>query len=71
MLEELVKLNIFGFLLILSRVGAMMSILPGIAAAYVSMRIRIVLSVLVALVMTPVLTETLPAPPVSPYVLFL
>ncbi|MEQ9560001.1 MAG: flagellar biosynthetic protein FliR [Rhodospirillales bacterium] len=71
MLEELVKLNLFGFLLILSRVGAMMAILPGIAAAYVSARIRVVLAVLVALVMTPVLAENLPAPPDSPYVLFL
>lgn len=71
MLDELIKLNIFGFLLILSRVGAMMSILPGIAAAYVSARIRIVLAVVIAFVMTPVMAENLPAPPESPYVLFL
>jgi len=71
MLEELLKLNVFAFLLVLSRVGAMMAILPGIAAAYVSVRIRIVLAVLVAVVMTPVLAASLPAPPESPYVLFL
>jgi flagellar biosynthetic protein FliR len=71
MLEELLKLNLFAFLLVLSRVGAMMSILPGIAAAYVSARFRVVLAVLVAFVMTPVLAESLPAPPESPYVLFL
>ena len=71
MLEELLKLNVFAFLLVLSRVGAMMSILPGIAAAYVSARIRVVLAITVAVVMTPVLAESLPAPPESPYVLFL
>ena len=36
MLEELVKLNLFAFLLVLARVGAMLSIIPGIAAAYVN-----------------------------------
>ncbi|PIW27849.1 MAG: hypothetical protein COW30_09335 [Rhodospirillales bacterium CG15_BIG_FIL_POST_REV_8_21_14_020_66_15] len=71
MLEELLKLNVFAFLLVLARVGAMMAILPGIAAAYVSARIRVALAVLVAVVMTPVLAESLPAPPASPWVLFL
>ena len=51
MLEELVKLNVFAFLLILARVGAMLSILPGIAAGYVNTRFRISLAVGVAAVM--------------------
>ncbi|MEQ8227167.1 MAG: flagellar biosynthetic protein FliR [Rhodospirillales bacterium] len=71
MLEELVKLNLFAFLLVLARVGAMMSIIPGIAAAYVTARFRVVLATVVAVVMTPVLAENLPAPPDSPWLLFL
>lgn len=71
MLEELLKLNVFAFLMVLSRVGAMMSILPGIAAAYVTTRIRVALAVTVAVVMTPVLAANLPAIPESPWVLFL
>tara|TARA_B100000965_G_scaffold293505_1_gene251395 strand:+ start:542 stop:1300 length:759 start_codon:yes stop_codon:yes gene_type:complete len=71
MLEELLKLNIFAFLLVLARVGAMMSILPGIAAAYVSPRIRVLLAIAVAVVMTPVLAANLPGPPEHAWILFL
>ncbi len=71
MLEELLKVNIFAFLLIMARVGAMISILPGIAAAYVSARFRIVFAFLVSLVMTPVLADNLPGPPESTWILFL
>lgn len=71
MLEELVKLNVFAFLLILARVGAMLSIIPGIAAGYVNTRFRISLAVVVAVVMTPILAENLPGPPSSPWILFI
>ena len=57
MLEELLKINVFAFMLVLARVGAMMSILPGIAAAYVSPRIRVLLAISVGVVMTPVLVD--------------
>ncbi|MEK9672913.1 MAG: flagellar biosynthetic protein FliR [Rhodospirillaceae bacterium] len=71
MFEELVKLNLFAFLLILARVGAVFAILPGFAAAYVSPQIRVALALCVSFVLTPVLADRLPGPPDSVWVLFL
>ena len=71
MLSELINLNLFAFLLILARVGALLSVLPGIAAAYVPVRVRMALAVVTAFTLTPVLAAGLPAPPASGLVLFL
>ena len=63
MLQQLINLNLFAFLLILARVGAVMSVVPGIAAAYVPARVRVALAVATAFTMTPALAPTLPGPP--------
>ena len=71
MLEQLVTLNLFAFLLILARVGAMFSVIPGIAAAYVPTRVRLILVLLLSFGLTRVLAANLPAPPDHVMVLFL
>ncbi len=71
MLEELVKLNIFAFLMVFARVGTIMAVLPGFAAQYVSTRIRLSLALVVSFVLTPVLAVNLPGPPDSVIVLFM
>lgn len=63
MLQELITLNVFAFLLILARVGAVLAILPGIAASYVNVRFRVGLAVATSFVLTPVLASNLPGPP--------
>ena len=70
MLKELITLNLFAFLLILARVGSFMAILPGIAASYVSVRLRVGLAVTTAFMLTPVLAANLPVPPDNPLLLF-
>ena len=71
MIEDLIALNVFAFLLIMARVGAIMSILPGIAASYVTARIRVALALTTSFALTPVLAANLPGPPENPWVLFL
>ncbi|MCK5166999.1 MAG: flagellar biosynthetic protein FliR, partial [Rhodospirillaceae bacterium] len=63
MLEQLINLNLFSFLLIFSRVGSAMMLLPGIGQQYVSPKIRLTLALLISFVMTPVLMNDLPTMP--------
>ncbi len=65
MLNELLSLNIFAFMLVFARVGSMIAFAPGVGAAYVSTQIRILLALAVAFAMTPVLTPNLPVTPES------
>ncbi|MDH5771590.1 MAG: flagellar biosynthetic protein FliR [Rhodospirillaceae bacterium] len=63
MLEQLINLNLFAFLLIFSRIGSAFMLLPGIGQQFVSPNIRLTFALLVSFVMTPVLMNTLPAMP--------
>lgn len=65
MLHDFVNLNLFGFFLIFARVGTVFSMLPGFAAAYVSIRIRLLLALSVSFVLAPVLADSLPGRPAS------
>ena len=65
MLQELLELNLFAFLLIFSRVGTAIMLLPGYSATYVAARFRLVLGLAVSFVMFPVLAAKLPMPPNS------
>lgn len=71
MLQQLLPYGIFSFLLVFTRTGAMLMVLPGIGEAYVSARIRLGFALALALVMTPVVIETLPQDPLSPWSLML
>lgn len=63
MLEQLINLNLFSFLLIFTRVGAAMMLLPGIGQQYVNTRTRLVFALAVSLTMTPMLMSSLPTMP--------
>ena len=63
MLKELLTLNIFGFLLIFSRVGAAITVMPGFSAPYVNVRARLVIALAISFVLGPVLAQKLPGLP--------
>lgn len=65
MLEQLINLNLFAFLLIFSRIGSAMMLLPGIGQQFVSPNIRLTFALLVSFVMTPVLMGNLPVMPAT------
>jgi flagellar biosynthetic protein FliR len=62
-LLDLLPANLFALLLVFCRVGAALQWLPGFGAAYIPIRVRIVLGVLISIVTVPVLASSLPAMP--------
>jgi flagellar biosynthetic protein FliR len=71
MLDELIPAELFTILLVFVRVGAALMILPGYGEPFVSPRLRLLLALMISLVVTPVLSKTLPAMPVSVAMLLL
>jgi flagellar biosynthetic protein FliR len=62
-LSELLPADAFALLIVLCRVAGAIALLPGFGEAYVSARVRVVLSVLVTVVVTPVVANLLPPEP--------
>lgn len=66
MLEQFLVTELFAFLLVFTRLGAAIMLLPGIGEAYVSPRVRLVFALTSALVVTPIAQPLMPAIPGSP-----
>jgi flagellar biosynthetic protein FliR len=65
MLATLLGAEVFQPFLVFVRIGAIVSLMPGFSAAYVSVRVRLMLALAIAVMLTPVLADTLPPPPSS------
>ena len=65
MLNELLQLDIFRFLLALTRIGSAMMLFPGLGGSLVSTRIRLLLAVSISFLMLPLLAGVLPPVPRS------
>ncbi len=70
MLETFIETQLFAFLLIFTRVGTAMMIMPGIGESFTPTNIRLFIALGLSLVMTPVLSTFLPALPTQPGLLF-
>lgn len=68
-LEQFIVPQIFTWLLIFTRVGSGMMMLPGFAESYVTIRARLLLALAIALLLTPVLQGFMPPVPGSPLIL--
>ena len=71
MLQQILTLNVFAFLLVFTRMGAAFLLLPGFSALYVAIRVRLLLALAVSFVLTPVLASDLPGLPATPVALAL
>ncbi|MFD2207900.1 flagellar biosynthetic protein FliR [Kiloniella antarctica] len=60
MLYDLLPSSIYVFLVVFTRVGSAMILLPGFGETYISPRIRLALALLVCLVITPILSPKIP-----------
>ena len=69
MLAQLLPGEIFAILLIFVRIGAAMMLLPGIGEPYVATRVRLLLALTLALLVTPVLADAVPPQPESAWLL--
>jgi flagellar biosynthetic protein FliR len=63
--------NLFEVLLVFARVGAALAVLPGFSAAYVSMRMRLLIALAVSVLAMPALAGALPPMPNTPSALAL
>ena len=63
MLQDLLALNIFHYLMVFSRFSIVFLLFPGISAAYVPVRVRLVVALTVSLVALPMVREYLPPQP--------
>ncbi len=71
MLSDLLTYDVFQFLLVFARLGAVIMMLPGFGSPMVSTRIRLILALGLCLVVTPVVGSGLPAMPQQPAALLL
>ena len=65
MLNEILPAGLFAVMLVFVRIGAAMMLLPGYAEPYVTPRLRLLLALMIALIVTPVVSSGLPAMPAS------
>ena len=65
MLQELLTLNIFVFLLIFARIGTALMLMPGFGSGEVSPQIKLVIALGISFILVPVLTATMPRLPTS------
>ncbi len=62
-MTELLNLEIYKYILIFLRVGSALMLLPGFSAAYVSVRQRLSIALVITIVLNPYLGEYLPEAP--------
>ncbi|MCH2546998.1 MAG: flagellar biosynthetic protein FliR [Alphaproteobacteria bacterium] len=67
MLEQFLVTELFAFLLVFSRLGSSMMLLPGIGEVYVSARARLMLALMISLLVTPIAQPLMPDIPNSPF----
>lgn len=63
MLSDILSLNVFHVLLVFIRLSASFILLPGFSAHYINIKSRLLLAVAITLVITPLLSPSLPAAP--------
>mgnify|MGYP001158769973 FL=1 len=71
MLEEILSLNVFAFLMIFARVGSAFFLFPGFRGKQVNIRTRLSIALAVSFLLTPLLIDVLPEMPGDPLVLLL
>ena len=70
-LQNLLPAEIFSYMLVFTRIGTTVSMLPGFGESYVSPRIRLLLGLLITVLITPIVQNKLPPLPGSPLALML
>lgn len=66
MLDEILTVNIFAFLLVFTRLGAAFMVVPGIGENFVAARVRLALALAVSFLVMPFVADGLPPEPGSP-----
>ncbi len=70
-LQALIAGNLFAWLLVFTRIGAAMMVMPVFGDQFVPTQVRLMLAMVISIIVTPVLLAQLPPEPASPLTLFL
>jgi flagellar biosynthetic protein FliR len=70
-LQQFLTLNLFGFMLVFTRIGTAFILLPGFSAAFISVRTRLFFALAVSFVVATTLSGSLPGLPNKPLELFI
>lgn len=71
MIGDLINLNLFAFLLVFTRIGTAVMLMPGFGSQQVPETIRLTFALALSFILTPTLKEFLPAEPAEVSVLFM
>lgn len=71
MLEEFLNVNIFAFMLVFTRLGTALMVVPGFGEGFVSPRVRLSIALAVSFLVTQFVIDVLPLQPVSVIALFM
>lgn len=71
MIADLINLNLFAFLLVFTRIGTAVMLMPGFGSQQVPESIRLTFALALSFILTPTLSEFLPAEPAEVSVLFM
>ena len=71
MLDSLITTSVFNIMLVFTRLGFILMLVPGFGAAYVTPRVRLVIAMGLSLIIAPVVAPTLPPQPDSASLLIL
>jgi flagellar biosynthetic protein FliR len=70
MLEQLLPNDVFSVILVFARMGGALMLLPGFGEVFVPSRVRLLLALAVTVVVTPLVTPSLPSAPDGPLAMF-
>ena len=62
-LEQFLPLQVLSLLIVFTRVAAAVMVLPGIGEAFVPMRVRLLFALLLTIVVSPLISSSLPLEP--------
>jgi flagellar biosynthetic protein FliR len=68
-LDQILNTNIFAFFLVFVRLGGAMTLIPGFGETVISPRVRLTISLAVAVALFPLVGELVPSMPQSPFAL--
>ncbi len=64
-LEQFLPLQVYAFMMVFTRLGATVMLLPGVGEAYVPVNVRLLFALLLTIVASPVVSMALPSDPPS------
>ena len=70
MLQEILQLNIFAFVLVFARIGSAFVIVPGFSSIQVPTQSRLAIAAVLSFLMTPILISQMPSVPGEPMMVF-